>query len=300
MKTYESFYKLLREVDVNEVLEAIDKMYYADKPEESFPYAYKGAYDQLLHMQPNEIAVGGDNGYAVHVYQCKLEKRRFALTNCEGMKWSDAISLRVVVDDTIELSPAETVAAIIWALTFYGFSEKEIHANFREMEEGEIIPYDPDEDDDDEEWEDDEEEEKLPLSPEEEEKKRLEERAEKVEYAMMELLSQSEGLNVKDLLYLLDTSLICEIYPHTYAYDTAKRMDYMLDLLENYCKVEEDFNRVVLCVTSSPLYPLTDEEETRLLGKLTAMVKGGEVLMAKRQHLAIEKELQAITLFSKD
>ena len=40
MKKYESFYKLLREVDVKEVVEAINRMYYADK-EEIFPYAYK-------------------------------------------------------------------------------------------------------------------------------------------------------------------------------------------------------------------------------------------------------------------
>ena len=298
MKKYESFYQLLRETNVNEVLEAIDQMYYADKPEESFPYAYKGAYDQLLHMQPDE-KVDDEDGYALHVYQCKREQRKFAVTNCEGMKWKDAISLPVEVDDTIELTQAETVGAILWALTFYGFSEKEIHANFeemdREMEKGNLIHYNPDEDDDEE-----EEEENTPLTPEEEEKIRLEERAEKVENAMMKLLAQSEGLNVKDLLYLLDTSLICEIYPHTYAYDTTKRMDYMLDLLDNYCKVEEDFNRVVICVTSSPLYPMTDEEETRLLSKLKAMVKGGKVLMAKRQHMGIDKELQGIILFSKD
>ena len=299
MKKYESFHKLLRETNVNEVLEAIDKMYYADKPEENFPYAYKGAYDQLAHMQPEGTIANENDDYAVHVYQCKLEKRRFALTNCEGMKWETAISLPVVVDDTIELTPVEAVAAIIWALTFYGFSEKEIHANFermsREMEEGELIPYNPDEEEEDE-----EEEEFVPLTPEEEEKNRLEERAEKVENAMMKLLSQSEGLTVKDLLYLLDTSLIYEICPHTYAYNTAKRMDYMLDLLENHCKVKEDFNRVVLCVTSSPLYPMTDEEETKLVGKLKVMVNGGEVLLAKRQHMNIEEELQAIILFSKD
>lgn len=43
----------------------------------------------------------------------------------------------------------------------------------------------------------------------------------------------------EDLLYLLDTSLICEIYPHAYAYDTTKRMDYMLD---NYCEVKDIAN----------------------------------------------------------
>ena len=97
------------------------------------------------------------------------------------MKWCGAIGLSVVMDDTIELTPAETVAAIIEEMDL-------------EMEEGELTHYNPDEDDDDE-------EELLPLSPEEEERKRMEERAEKVEYAMMELLSQSEGLCVKDLLY---------------------------------------------------------------------------------------------------
>lgn len=42
------------------------------------------------------------------------------------------------------------------------------------------------------------------------------------------------------------------------------------------------------------------EEKVRLLKKLNAMVEGGEVLMAKRQHMAIVKEFQAIILFSKD
>ena len=35
MKKYESFYKLLREVDVKEVVEAVGQMYYEDKPEEN-------------------------------------------------------------------------------------------------------------------------------------------------------------------------------------------------------------------------------------------------------------------------
>ena len=298
MKKYESFYKLLRETDVNKVLEAVEKMYYADKPEESYPYAYKGAYDQLLHMKPDEIA-DDKGGNGIHVYQCKLEERRFAVTNCEGMKWRNAISFPVVVDDTIELTPEETVAAILWALTFYGFSEEETYANFedmdREMDELELIPYDPDDDNDEE------EEEIFPtLSPEEEEKRRLEERAKKVENTMMKLLAQSEGLSVKELSYLLDTSFICEIYPHTYAFDVTKRMDYMLDLLENYCKIQDDFNRVALCITSSPLHPMTEKEETKLVRKLKEMVKGGKVLMAKRQHMAIATELQSIILFSKD
>ena len=147
---------------------------------------------------------------------------------------------------------------------------------------------------------DDEEEEMLPLSPEEEEQRRLEERAQKVEYAMMELLSQSEGLTVKDLLYLLDTSLICQIWPHTYAYDTSKRMDYLMELINSYSDVKRDFNRIALCITSSPEYPLTEVEENTLVQRLKDMVNGGQVLLAKRYHRDIEKELQAIILFSKD
>ena len=91
------------------------------------------------------------------------------------MKWETAIRLPVVVDDTIELTPAETVAAIIWALTYYGFSEREINKFFddldKEVEEGATTPYDFYEDDE----EDDVEEACVELSPEEEEKRRLEE-----------------------------------------------------------------------------------------------------------------------------
>lgn len=299
MKKYKSFYKLLRGTDVNEVLQAVESMYYANEPQNSFPYAYKGAYDQLVHMQPDETTENEDGG-AIRVSQSRFGEEKFALTNCEGMKWETAIRLPVVVDDTIELTPAETVAAIIWALTYYGFSEREINKFFddldKEIEEGATTPYDFCEDDE----EDDVEEACVELSPEEEERRRLEERDEKVEQAMMKLLSQSQGLTVKDLLYLLDTSLIYEIYPHTYAFDTAKRMDYLLDLLDNYCKVGEGYDRVVLCVTSSPIFPITEEEEKRLVEKLKEMVHGGEVLLAKRQHIAIGKELETIILFSKD
>ena len=117
---------------------------------------------------------------------------------------------------------------------------------------------------------------------------------------MMELLAQSEGLEVKDLIYLFDTSLICEIWPHTYAYDTDKRMGYLLELITNYCNVKPGFNRIALCVTSSPDYPLTDEEEKMLVEKLKNMIIGGQVLVAKRYHRDIEKELQTTILFSKD
>lgn len=300
MKKYESFYKLLREVDVKEVVEAVGQMYYEDKPEEKCPYAYKGAFDQLLHMQPEEMK--NEEGYAVYVYQTKLSEKRFALTNSEGMAWKTALALPVIVDDSIELTPTETVAAILWALTFYGFSEREAQQLFedmhREVEEGQTTSEDDFWDDDDEDECD--EEESVPLTPEEEERKRLEERAEKVEHAMMELLSQSEGLSVSDLTYLLDTSLICEIWPHTYTFDTDKRMDYLLELIGKYSEAQEGFNRVALCVTSSPDYPFTDEEEKVLVGKLKDMTDGGQVLLAKRYHKDIEKELQATILFSKD
>lgn len=300
MKKYESFYKLLRETDAKEVVEAINRMYYADK-EEIFPYAYKGAYDQLMHM-PKEVIINND-GYAVHVYNYHNTEKPFALTNCEGMAWKMALALPVIVEDSIELTPTETVAAVIWALTFYGFSEREAKEFFegmdREMEEGETTSVDEFWEDDNEE-DDEEEEEHVPLSPEDEERKRKEERAEKVEHAMMELLAQSEGLEVKDLIYLFDTSLICEIWPHTYAYDTDKRMGYLLELITNYCNVKPGFNRIALCVTSSPDYPLTDEEEKMLVEKLKNMINGGQVLVAKRYHKDIEKELQATILFSKD
>ena len=181
MKKYESFYKLLRETDAKEVVEAINRMYYADK-EEIFPYAYKGAYDQLMHMPKEEII--NNDGYAVHVYNYHNTEKPFALTNCEGMAWKTALALPVIVEDSIELTPTETVAAIIWALTFYGFSEREAKEFFegmdREMEEGETTSVDEFWEDDNEE-DDEEEEEHVPLSPEDEERKRKEERAEKVD-----------------------------------------------------------------------------------------------------------------------
>jgi hypothetical protein len=300
MKKYESFYKLLRETDVKEVVEAIGRMYYADKLEEKCPYAYKGAYDQLMSMPKEEIA--DNDGYAVHVYNYHEAEKPFALTNCEGMAWKTALALPVIVEDSIVLTPTETVAAIIWALTYYGFSEREAKDFFEELdeeieEEGKTTL---EEFWDDEDVEDEEEEDSVPLTPEEEERKRLEERAEKVERAMMELLSQSEGLEVKDLVYLLDTSLICQIWPHTYVNDTDKRMDYLLELIEDYSEVKQGFNRAALCVTSSPDYPLTDEEEKMLVEKLQNMINCGQVLIAKRYHKKIEKELQAIILFSKD
>lgn len=305
MKKYESFYKLLRETDAKEVVETIIRMYYADK-EEIFPYAYKGAYDQLMHMPKEEII--DNEGYAVHVYNYHNSEKPFALTNCEGMVWNTALALPVIVEDSIELTSTETVAAIIWALTFYGFSEREAKEVFEEMdrdiEEGQTISvdelWDDDEEDEDEYDDDEKEEELVPLTPEEEEKKRKEERAEKVEDAITELLSQSEGLEVKDLVYLFDTSLICQIWPHTYAYDTDKRMHYLLELITDYCNVKPGFNRIAMCVTSSPDYPLTDEEEKMLVETLQNMINGGQVLIAKRYHKKIEKELQATILFSKN
>lgn len=298
MKRHESFYKLIRETDIKEVVENVNRMYYSDKPNEKCPYAYKGAFDQLMQLEPESLE---REEYAIHVYQRQYpnDDRPYVLTNCEGMKWKNALALPVVVEDPLELTSAETVAAILWALTFYGFSEKESKRFFedleKEAEEGRTI-LDMDELEDD----DEEEEEMLPLSPEEEEQRRLEERAQKVEYAMMELLSQSEGLTVKDLLYLLDTSLICQIWPHTYAYDTSKRMDYLMELINSYSDVKRDFNRIALCITSSPEYPLTEVEENTLVQRLKDMVNGGQVLLAKRYHRDIEKELQAIILFSKD
>jgi len=53
-------------------------------------------------------------------------------------------------------------------------------------------------------------------------------------------------------------------------------------------------------VTSSPDFPFTLAEEKVLVQKLSNLVNGGRVLLAKRYHKDIEKELQAIIVFSKD
>lgn len=65
-------------------------------------------------------------------------------------------------------------------------------------------------------------------------------------------------------------------------------------------EVKQNYNRVTLCVTSSPEYPFTLAEEKVLVQKLSNLVNGGRVLLAKRYHKDIEKELQAIIVFSKD
>lgn len=77
-------------------------------------------------------------------------------------------------------------------------------------------------------------------------------------------------------------------------------MDYLIELIDSYSDVKRDFNRIALCITSSPEYPLTEVEENTLVQRLKDMVNGGQVLLAKRYHKDIEKELQAIILFSKD
>ena len=70
--------------------------------------------------------------------------------------------------------------------------------------------------------------------------------------------------------------------------------------MEFTSEVKQNLNRATLCVTSSLKYPFTLAEEKVLVQKLSNLVNGGRVLLAKRYHKDIEKELQAIIVFSKD
>jgi hypothetical protein len=52
---------------------------------------------------------------------------------CYYPHWDEILGWEIVVDENIHLSNAETAAHIIWEMTFYGYSEKEINDRFSRM-----------------------------------------------------------------------------------------------------------------------------------------------------------------------
>ncbi|MCL2074112.1 MAG: hypothetical protein FWH18_09330 [Marinilabiliaceae bacterium] len=87
------------------------------------------------------------------------------------------------------------------------------------------------------------------------------ERMSKVEDAIRRLIANTNSFTREELKYLFDTALITENRYQSRAYDINQRIDYLIELFENY--VSRDFSELthfLLMFRTSSEYPLTQEE----------------------------------------
>lgn len=99
---------------------------------------YKMAFDRLRRMSP-----GTDDGDVIALEMLGHDDGTGGcLEMCEtsSVRWEVELARKVVVKEDVRASGEEIVAAMLWGLTFYGFSPEQIQGTFREWED-EYVGY---------------------------------------------------------------------------------------------------------------------------------------------------------------
>lgn len=99
---------------------------------------YKMAFDRLRRMLPGtddgnvitQEMLGHDGGTGGRLEMCENSSDR----------WEVELARKVVVKEDVRTSREEIVAAMLWGLTFYGFSPEQIQGTFREWKD-EYVGY---------------------------------------------------------------------------------------------------------------------------------------------------------------
>jgi len=196
---------------------------------------YRMVFDdlRLRKAEPSDIKISlGGNGHFIGV-SCISPKISSYCAFC--YPWNESLGMEVCQEENIHLSNAEIVAHCLWQMTYYGFSEKEIHETFDEM--------------------------LTSRRKDKSEEEQANPRFYKIKAAIQKFTSNSE-INPEQMNYLFDTTCITDRIFTSFVETKNERAQYITDLLSEYqfCDFNE-YNRFCLLFNSSSKHKITVEEK---------------------------------------
>lgn len=260
---------------------------------------YKEAYDVLCNL-----TLDGERGEVT--FDVTPREEWFTLgslpllaNGVEGNSWEKIVQKTVVKPDESPFSDAELAGAILWGATFYGFNRHSkwvpsyvTYSKFGEqakrLEQRQCIPYLRDKQKirklkkevmqygvtfTMEEWDAIHYHQQHQNSIKRKRFNRIEHRIEQLEKLdkrqhLIKRLYEKIGIDTTPNFEILNADTINEKWFGSHTYGKLPRLDYLIDLLENYCPrfdeiCQEGERTIIVCYTADTT-PLSNEEETRL------------------------------------
>ncbi|MCM1071428.1 MAG: hypothetical protein NC301_08620 [Bacteroides sp.] len=264
---------------------------------------YKEAYDVFRNLKPK--GDGGDVTFAVASSEEGFAPRSLPLVanNVEGDYWENTIRKTVIKPDGAPFTDAELAGAILWGMTFYGFTERDEwplsdsalsrygeqakllerklyipylrdKAEMRELKKGKLpsgIAFSM------EEWKEIHQRQRHQNRSKRRRLRRMEQRIERLKKLdkrqhLIDRLQEAIGSEATLASEILKAESVNEKWFDSHCYGKLPRLDYLIDLLDNYCPYFDEICQsgdcgIVVCHTASAT-PLTDDEKNRLLAFL--------------------------------
>ncbi|WP_302320012.1 hypothetical protein [uncultured Duncaniella sp.] len=260
---------------------------------------YKEAYDIICNLSPE-----GDGGEVTFDISPREEwftphSLPLVANNVEGDYWENTVQKTVIYPNDNPFTDAELAGAILWGMTFYGFTIRDewppndtafsLYGEHAKLLERKLfIPYLRDKT-----IKQELKNEVLPFGiafamdmwNKIHQRQRHQNRSKRCRYRrisqriehlkkldkrqyLINRLQEAFGPDAVSALEILKAEAIIEKWFDSHCYGKLPRLDYLIDLLENYCPYFDNIcqsgnHNIVVCYTANTT-PLTDDEKIRL------------------------------------
>jgi hypothetical protein len=292
---------------------------------------FKIVFDKLRHTEPISTSV-----------KIRITNKEYISVDCFDRAfccpWDESLGMEVVLADNLQLSTPEIVAHCIWEMTFYGFSESNIHHFFAHdlydmSEEGrkvaelklkalrfqypksaksdsnnkERVLLNPDnfgiDSDEADIWE------TSPRKMNRSKRKRLYrwekrivylERRSRIKSAIQRLTANSD-INEGELNYLFKTKLISEREFESCSDQIDERAQYLVELFTKYAFDDlTDYTKFWFLFQSSTQHPITEDEKSELAKIKEKLPQNAEIRFGYGSNDDLGEKMTVLRLMSKD
>lgn len=323
--------ELFLSVSFKQIVEAFARMpmYSSDSSVRNSLSGYKEAYDAICNLEPT-----GDGGEVTFDVESENAVELLTCYNVEGDLWENVVTKTIVPPDDNAFTDAELAGAILWGMTFYGFSRHERWNPYKEY----FTPYG-------EKAERLERKLYLPYIRDKREKrivkskkmpfgisfsfevweqirygKKHQNRAKRKRYYrlkrriallkrldkrqhLIDTLRQTTDLADSDLEgRIMSTGSIYETWRESHTYGKSLRIEYLEDLFANYERMLNkpiaDCEEMVVVAYTSIDSPLTDEELVRLQALLSGVAPKVTFLRGVSDECGFDISLQFVEMLT--
>lgn len=296
--------QLFNSVTFDDILAALRHTHRNDQSIQNVA-GYKEAYDVFCKLKP--AGEGGEVTFDVTPREEWFTPHSLPLVanNVEGDYWENTVQKIVIMPDGNPFTDAELAGAILWGMTFYGFTKRdewppndETYSHYGEraklLERKLFIPYLRDKTIKQklkkrelpfgiaftmEVWNEIHQRQRHQNRSKRRRYHRISQRIEHLKRLdkhqhLINRLQEVLGSDATLASEILKAEAIREKWFDSHCYGKLPRLDYLIDLLENYCPDFDDIcrtgNRTIIVCYTACTTPLSSEEESALSTFLTA------------------------------
>ena len=130
----DTFKQLIHKASYKKTFNEIHRIFLKNKTlkqKENFDLKFWSAWQELRDLDGNEsedifylVEVASDDGEHSFIDVCLFDEKKDEIFSLDFIDWSDLINMRVEKPDN--LNKEQCLAYILWEITFWGFTNKEV------------------------------------------------------------------------------------------------------------------------------------------------------------------------------